>query len=145
MKREIAWYVERRLTLRMVKAEHQRPHGKLQPLEIPMWKWEQITMDFITKLPKMARRFNAIWVTMDRLTKSVHFLPIRESSSTKKLAHLYICEIIARHGVPVFIVSDHDFRFTSRFWQKFHEELGMRMHLITAYLPQTDDESEKTI
>ena len=77
MKKDVAWFVERCLTCRMVKAEHQRPHGKLQPLEIPMWKWERITMDFVTKLPKTAKGFDAIWVIVDRLTKSGHFLPIR--------------------------------------------------------------------
>lgn len=122
----------------MVKAEHQRPHGKLQPLEIPMWKWEQITMDFITKLPRTAKGFDAILVIVDRLTKGAHFLAIRESSSAEKLADVYFCEIVARHGVPVSIISDRDVRFTFRFWQKFHEELGTRLHFSTTYHPQTD-------
>ena len=116
MKREIASDVERCLTCRMVKAEHQRPHGKLQPLEIPMWKWEQITMDFITKLLRTAKGLDAIWVIVDRLTKSAHFLAIRESSSAEKLADVYVPEIVSRHGVLVSIVSDRDVRFTSRFW-----------------------------
>ena len=76
MKREIVWYVERCLTCRMIKAEHQRPHDKLWHLEVPMWKWEQITMNFITMLPKMAKGFDAIWVVVDRLTNNVHFLAI---------------------------------------------------------------------
>ena len=76
-------FVERGLTCRRVKAEHQRPHGKLQPLEVPEWKWEQITMDFITKLPRTARGVDAIWVIVDRLTKSAHFLAISESFSAE--------------------------------------------------------------
>ena len=76
MKRDIAWFVERCLTCRKVKTEYQRSHGKLQPLEIPMWKWERITMDFVTKLPKTAKGFDAIWVIVDRLTKRAHFLAI---------------------------------------------------------------------
>ena len=124
MKRDIAWFVERCLTCRMVKAEHHRPHCKLQPLEIPMWKWEQITMDFITKLLRMAKGFDAIWVIMDRLTKSAHFLAIQESSSAEKLADMYVSEIVAQHEVSISIVSDQDVRFISRFWKKFHEELG---------------------
>ncbi|KAL4555554.1 hypothetical protein LXL04_038176 [Taraxacum kok-saghyz] len=86
MKRDVARYVEECLTCRKVKAEHQRPHGKLQPLEIPVWKWEHITMDLITKLPKTPRGVDAIWVVVDRLTKSAHFLAIQESSSAEKLA-----------------------------------------------------------
>ena len=129
----------------MVKAEHQRPHGKLQPLEIPIWKWEQITMDFITKLLRTAKGFDAIWVIVDWLTKSAHFLAIRESSSAKKLADMYVHEIVSRHGVPVSIVSDRDVRFTSRFWQKLHEELGMQLHFSTTFHPQTDCRSERTI
>ncbi|CAH1418427.1 unnamed protein product [Lactuca virosa] len=145
MKREIAWYVERCLTCRIVKAEHQRSHGKLQPLEIPMWKWEHITMDFITKLPRTTKGFDFIWVIVDRLTKSAHFLAIRESSSAEKLADVYVREIVSRHGVPVSIVSDRDVSFTSRFWQKFHEELGTRLHFSTTFHPQTDGQSERTI
>ena len=145
MKRDVAWFVERCLTCRQVKAEHQRPHGKLQPLEIPEWKWEQITMDFITKLPRTARGVDAIWVIVDRLTKSAHFLAISESSSAERLAELYVREVVSRHGVPMSIVSDRDVRFTSRFWKKFHEELGTRLHFSTAYHPQTDGPSERTI
>lgn len=145
MKRDVAWFVERCLTCRRVKAEHQRPHGKLQPLEVPEWKWEHITMDFITKLPRTARGVDAIWVIVDRLTKSAHFLAISESSSAEKLAELYVREVVSRHGVPISIVSDRDVRFTSRFWKKFHEELGTRLHFSTAYHPQTDGQSERTI
>ena len=100
-----------------------------------MWKWEHIMMDFTTKLSRTAKGFDVIWVIVDRLTKSAHFLDIWESSSAKKLADLYICEIVALHGVPVSIVSYCDFRFTSHFWQKFHEELGTRLHFCTTYHP----------
>ena len=76
MKRDVAWYIERCLTCRKVKAEHQRPHGRMQPLDITVWKWEDITMDFVTKLPRSARGVDSIWVVVDRLTKSAHFIPI---------------------------------------------------------------------
>ena len=88
MKREITWYVERCLTCRMAKAEHQRSHGKLQPLEVPMWKWEQITMDFVTNLSMTVKGFDAIWFIGDRLTKIAHFLAIRESSFAENLARV---------------------------------------------------------
>ncbi|KAJ9561559.1 hypothetical protein OSB04_006719 [Centaurea solstitialis] len=145
MKRDVARYVERYLTCLRVKAEHQRPHGKLQPLDIPVWKWEHIRMDLITKLPRTPRSNDAIWVIVDRLTKSAHFIAIRESSSAEALADIYVKEIVARHGVPVTIISDRDVRFTSRFWGKFHEDLGTRLQFSTAFHPQTDGQSERTI
>nr|GEW83818.1 putative reverse transcriptase domain-containing protein [Tanacetum cinerariifolium] len=114
MKKDITVYVSRCLTCLKVKAEHQRPSGLLQQLEIPEWKWERIAMDFVTKLPQTSSGHDAIWVIMDRLTKSAYFLPIREDYKMDRLARLYLNEIIARHGVSVLIISDHDSRFTSR-------------------------------
>ncbi|GJU29600.1 putative reverse transcriptase domain-containing protein [Tanacetum coccineum] len=116
MNRDIATYVSECLTCAKVKAEHQRPSGLLQQPEIAEWKWESIIMDFITKLPRTRNGHDAIWVVVDRLTKSAHFLVIREDYSTKKLARLYTNEIIARHGVHVSIISDRDAWFTSRLW-----------------------------
>ncbi|KAJ9545764.1 hypothetical protein OSB04_025471 [Centaurea solstitialis] len=145
MKRDVARYVESCLTCLKVKAEHQKPHGKMQPLEIPEWKWENITMDLITKLPKTPRKFDVIWVIVDWLTKSALFLAIRESSTVEQLAEIYVKEVVSRHGVPVSIISDRDVRFTSRFWERFHSELGTRLHFSTAYHPQTDGQSERTI
>jgi hypothetical protein len=76
MKREIAKYVSECDTCRRVKADHLRPAGNLQPLSIPEWKWENIYMDFIVGLPRTSRGYNPIWVIMDRLTKSAHFIPV---------------------------------------------------------------------
>ena len=106
MKKEIVWIVEWCLTCRKVKAEHQRPYGKMQPLPIPMWKWEDITMDFITKFPRTACVVNSSWVIMDRLTKSVYFIPIAESVTTEKLVDIYVREVVVQHGVPILVVSD---------------------------------------
>ncbi|GJR73801.1 putative reverse transcriptase domain-containing protein [Tanacetum coccineum] len=145
MKRDIATYVSKCLTCSKVKAEHQRPSGLLQQPEIPEWKWDKITMDFITKLPKTKSGHDTIWVIVDRLTKSAHFLATREDYSTERLAKLYIDEIVARHGVPVSIISDRDGRFTSRFWQTLQKALGTQLDMSTAYHPQTDGQSERTI
>ncbi|KAD3066941.1 hypothetical protein E3N88_34821 [Mikania micrantha] len=145
MKKDIALYVGKCLTCSKVKAEHQKPSGLLQQPEIPQWKWEQISMDFITKLPRTPRGFDSIWVIVDRLTKSAHFLPIREDYKMEKLSTLYINEIIARHGTPTSIISDRDSGFTSRFWQSLQKALGTRVNLSTAYHPQTDGQSERTI
>ncbi|KAI3691635.1 hypothetical protein L6452_31434 [Arctium lappa] len=138
MKLDVARYVERCVTCSQVKAEHQRPYGSLQSLEIPEWKWEHITMDFVTKLPKILRGHDTIWVIVDRLTKSAHFLPMRETLPMDKLAKLYIDEVVSRHGIPLSIVSDRDSRFTSNFWDGFQKELGTRVKLSTTYHPQTN-------
>nr|GEZ89184.1 hypothetical protein [Tanacetum cinerariifolium] len=115
MKADIATYVSKYLTCARVKAEHQRPSGLLVQPAIPEWKWDNIIMDFITKLPKSSHGFDTIWVIMDRLTKSDHLLPIRENDPLDKLARLYLNRIVARHGIPVSIICDRDGRFTSNF------------------------------
>ncbi|GJW87904.1 putative reverse transcriptase domain-containing protein [Tanacetum coccineum] len=115
MKADIATYVSKCLTCARVKAEHQRPSGLLVQPTIPEWKWDNITMDFITKLPKSSQGFRTIWVIVDRLTKSAHFLPIRENDPLDKLARLYLNRIVARHRIHVSIICDRDGRFTSNF------------------------------
>nr|GEV90602.1 reverse transcriptase domain-containing protein [Tanacetum cinerariifolium] len=108
MKADIATYVSKCLTCAKVKAEHQRPSGMLVQPVIPVWKWEKITMDFITKLPKSSQGLDTIWVIVDRLTKSTHFLPIRENDPMDKLARLYLGRLVTRHGTPVSIIYDRD-------------------------------------
>ncbi|GJX15544.1 putative reverse transcriptase domain-containing protein [Tanacetum coccineum] len=115
--------------------------AEYQP-EIPVWKWEGIAMDFVTKLPRTSSGHDTIWVIVDRLTKSAHFLPMREDY---KMDRLYLNEIVARHGVPISIIPDRDSRFTSRFWQSMQEALGPRLDMSTVYHPQTDGKSERTI
>ncbi|KAI3825397.1 hypothetical protein L1987_06880 [Smallanthus sonchifolius] len=145
MKKDIALYVAKCLTCSKVKFEHQRPSGLLEQPEIPVWKWENLAMDFITKLPRTSSGYDNIWVIIDRLTKSAHFLPIREDYRVEKLARIYIDEIMSRHCVPLNIISDRDARFTSRFWQSLQTALGTRLDLSTAYHPQTDGQTERTI
>ncbi|GJT14763.1 putative reverse transcriptase domain-containing protein [Tanacetum coccineum] len=115
IKVDIATYVSKCLTCAKVKAKHQRPLGLLVQPAIPEWKWDNITMDFITKLPKSSQGFDTIWVIMDRLTKSAHFLPIRQNDPLDKLARLYLNRIVARHEIPVSIICDRDRRFTLNF------------------------------
>nr|AAR06331.1 putative polyprotein [Oryza sativa Japonica Group] len=126
-----------------VKAEHQRPAGLLQPLQIPEWKWEEIGMDFIMGLPRTLSGHDSIWVVIDRLTKVAHFIPVHTIYSGKKLAELYLARIMCLHGVPKKIVSDRGSQFTSKFWQKLQEELGTRLKFSTAYHPQTDGQTER--
>ncbi|GJT73919.1 putative reverse transcriptase domain-containing protein [Tanacetum coccineum] len=145
MKRDVAEYVSRCLTCSKIKSEHQKPSGLLQQPEIPKWKWEKITMDLVTKLPRSSSGYDAIWVIVDRLTKSAHFLPIREDYKMEKLARIYINEIVARQGVPMSIISDRDGRFASHLWQALQEALGTKLHMSTAYHLETDGQSEHTI
>ncbi|GKE56153.1 putative reverse transcriptase domain-containing protein [Tanacetum coccineum] len=145
IKADIATYVSKCLTCARVKAEHQRPSELLVQPAIPKWKWDNITMDFITKLPKSSQGFDTIWVIMDRLTKFVHSLPIRKNDPLDNLARLYLNKIIARHGLPVSIICDRDGRFTSNFWRSFQKALGTDLSMSTAYHLETDGQSERTI
>ncbi|GJY41860.1 putative reverse transcriptase domain-containing protein [Tanacetum coccineum] len=108
-------------------------------------KYVRIDMDFVTKLPRTSSGHDTIWVIVDHLTKSDHFLPMHEDYKTDRFARLYLNEIVARHGVPISIISDCDSHFTSRFWQSMQEALGTRLDMSTAYHPQTDGQSEDTI
>ncbi|GKC83412.1 putative reverse transcriptase domain-containing protein, partial [Tanacetum coccineum] len=113
-----------------------RPLGLLQQPEIPEWKWDRITMNFITRLPRSSSGYDTNWVIVDRLTKSTHFLAIREDYKMEKLARLYIDEIVAGHGVPMSIISDHDGRFTSRFLaniiESFRDAIGYEYGLSSS-------------
>ncbi|GKC67828.1 putative reverse transcriptase domain-containing protein, partial [Tanacetum coccineum] len=108
MQKDIAMYVSKCLTCLKVKTEHQRPSGLLQELEIPKWKWEGIAMDVKTMLPRTSSGYDTIWVIMDRLTKSTHFIRMREDYKMERLARIYLNEIVARHGIPISIISDRD-------------------------------------
>ena len=145
MKKEIANFISRCLTCQQMKAEHQKPAGKIQPLPILVWKWDKITMDFVTELPKTRRQHDAIWMIVDRLTKSMHFLPVSNDDPLDKLAQLYVEEIVRLYGVPISIVSNRDPRFTSRFWSSLQDAMGTRLHFSTAFHPQTDGQSNRTI
>ncbi|GJV94091.1 putative reverse transcriptase domain-containing protein [Tanacetum coccineum] len=144
MKADIATYVSKCLTYAKIKAKHQWLSGLLVQPAIPEWKWDNITMDFITKLPKSSHGFDTIWVIVDRLTKSAHFLPIREDDPLDKLARLYLNRIVARHGIPVSIICDRDGRFTSNFWRSFQKALGTDLSMSIAYHPKTDSQSQRT-
>nr|GFB45973.1 putative reverse transcriptase domain-containing protein [Tanacetum cinerariifolium] len=144
MKADITTFVSKCLTCAKVKAKHQKPSGLLQQPEIPEWKWEKITMDFVSGLPRTLSRYDSIWVIVDRLTKSAH-LPMKKTDSIEKLAQLYLKEIVYRHGVPVSIISDRDILFTSIFWETLQKALGTQLNLSIAYHPETDGQSERMI
>ncbi|GKE50335.1 putative reverse transcriptase domain-containing protein [Tanacetum coccineum] len=107
--------------------------------------WDNITMDFVTKLPKSSQGYDTIWVIVDRLTKSVIFIPMRETDSMEKLARMYQKEVVTRHGILVLIICDRDPRFASNFWRSLQKVLGTNLDMSTAYHPQTNAQSERNI
>jgi len=143
MKREVAKYVSECDIYHRVKASHLKPAGTLQPLSIPEWKWEDISMDFIVGLPRTQKGYDSIWVVVDRLTKSAHFIPVSTRYSTKRYAELYIERILCLHGIPKTVISDRGSQFTARFWEQLHTCLGTRVIRSSAYHPQTDGQTER--
>ena len=113
IKRNITESVSKCLMCQQVKAEHQKPIETLQPLPMSEWKWKHITIDFVVGLPRTQTSHDVIWVIVDILTKSTHFLAIHSTFSLERLVRLYINEIVKLHGVPISIVLDRDPWFTS--------------------------------
>ena len=110
---------------------------------IPEWKWDKLSMDFITGLPRTRSGYDSIWVVVDRLTKVAHFIPVKTTYTSAKLAKIYMTRIVCLHGVPRTIVSDRGTQFTSKFWNQLHETLGTRLEFSTAFHPQTDGQTER--
>jgi hypothetical protein len=143
MKQEIAKYVSECDTCRRIKANHLRPTRNLQPLIIPEWKWENICMDFIVGLPRTSRGYNSIWVIVDRLTKSAHFIPIAMTYRVGQYVELYISRIVHYYGIPKIIISDRGSIFVAHFWEQLHECLGTHLIRSSAYHPQVDGQMER--
>jgi hypothetical protein len=106
MKHKTTRYVSECDTCQKVKGDYMKPGGLLQPLSIPEWKWDYISMDFIVGLPMTTHKFDSIWVIMDRLSKSAHFIPVNTSYNVQKYAEIYIAHVLCLHGVPKMIISD---------------------------------------
>nr|GEW22154.1 putative reverse transcriptase domain-containing protein [Tanacetum cinerariifolium] len=143
MKAEIATYVNK--MYQDLKKLYWWPNMKAEIATYVSMEVGNITMDFFTKLSKTSTGQDIIWVIFDGLTKSAYFLLMRENDSMEKLTRQYLKEIVTRHGVPVLIISDQDGRFTSQFWQSLQKALGTQLDMSTAYHPQTDGQSERTI
>jgi hypothetical protein len=143
MNREIAKYISECDTCQSINASHLKVAGTLEPLPIPSWKWENICMDFIVGLPNTSRHHDSIWVIVDRLTKTAHFLPVHTTHKTKKYAEIYVDQIVRLHGIPKTIVSDRGALFVARFWEQLQESLGTRAIRSSAYHPQTDGQTER--
>ncbi|WMV44978.1 hypothetical protein MTR67_038363 [Solanum verrucosum] len=145
MKKGIAEFVVKCPNCQQVKVEHQRPNGMTQNIELPKWKWEMINMDFITGLPRSRRQHDSIWVVVDRMTKSAHFLRIKTTYTTEVYAKLYLQEMFRLHGVSISIISDKGAQFTAQFWKSFQKGLGSKVNLSIAFHPQINGQVERTI
>jgi hypothetical protein len=143
MKKDIAEYILGVMKCQQVKAEHQHPAGLLQPLPIPEWKWEVISMDFITGLPMTVKKHDSIMVVVDKLSKVAHFIPVKSTHKANDIANIFMKEIFRLHGLPKAIISDRDTKFTSNFWKGLFQELGTQLKFSTAYHPQTDGQTER--
>jgi hypothetical protein len=143
MKREIAKYIAECDTCQRVKASHLKVAGTLQPLLVPTWKWEDICMDFIVGFPNTFRYHDSIWVIMDRLTKTAHFLPVHTTYKTEKYAKIYIDQIVRLHGIPKTIVSGRGALFVAHFLEQLQKSLGTHVIRSSAYHPQTDGQIER--
>jgi IS30 family transposase len=143
MKGEIAEYVSNCDTCQRIKASHLKTAGQMQPLTIPAWKWDDISMDFIVGLPLTPRKHDSIWVIVDRLTKTAHFIPVHTTYSTERYAKIYIDLIVRLHGVPKTILSDRGTQFVARFLAQVHESLGAKLIHSSSYHPQTDGQTKR--
>jgi hypothetical protein len=142
MKREAARYVSECDTCRKVKADYMKPRGLLQPLSIPEWKWDDISMDFIVGLPLTACKFDSIWVIIDRLSKSTHFIPVHTNYNVQKYVQIYIARVLCLDGVLKMIISDRGLQFITHFWEQLHASLGTHLIHSLVYHPQTDGQTE---
>jgi hypothetical protein len=143
MKVDIAKYVAECDTCHWMKASHLKSVGVLQPLSIPMWKWDYICMDFIVDLPLTARKKDSIWVIVDRLTKTAHFIAMHTTYSVQQYAELYMDHIVRLHGISKTIISDRGTQFVARFWEQLHDCLGTKLIRNSSYHPQTDGQTER--
>jgi transposase InsO family protein len=126
-----------------MKARHLKSIGVLKPLSIPMWKWDDISMDFIVGIPLTARKKDSIWVIVDRLTKTAHFIAVRTTYSVHQYAELYMDHIVRLHAIPKTIMSGRGTQFVARFWEQLHECLGKKITRSSSYHPQTDGQTER--
>nr|XP_034928106.1 uncharacterized protein LOC118059372 [Populus alba] len=145
MRKEVVGYVAKCSICLQVKVEHRKLARLLQPFPVPEWKWEIITLDFVSGLPRGKRGNDAIWVIVDRLTKSAFFLPVKMTYPVDRLAKIYVNKVVRLHRVPTSIVSDRDLRFTSRLWLSIQHALGTNLSISIAFHPQTDGQFERVI
>ena len=138
MKTKVAEYLARCLECQQVKTECQHPAGLLQPLPIPSWKWEVISLDFITGLPKNQNQNDSIMVLVDKLSKATHFIPVKTTYKAANIAYIFLKQIFRLHGVPKVIISYRDPKFTGNFWKSLFKGLNTTINFTTSFHPQID-------
>ena len=142
MKRDVLSYVTRCLPCQRIKAERIKYPGKLQPNEVPQMKWENISVDFITGLPR-SKGYDSIFVVVDMLTKMAHLFPIHKDASAKDIAHVFMKGVFLYHGLPRRIIFDRDSKLTYNFWKAIFEATGTQLSYSTTYHPQSDGQTER--
>jgi hypothetical protein len=143
MKHDVVHFITKCLECRQVKSDHYHLVGLLQPHDVPMFKWEVISMDFVVGFLLTSHRHNAILVIVDKLTKSAQFIPIRDTYDVTNVARVFLNEVIHLHGIPKNIISDRDSRFTFRFWTSLQSTLGTQLNLSTTYHPKIYGKTER--
>jgi hypothetical protein len=143
MKKEVVDFIMICVECQKVEAEHRHPAGMLQYLPILEWKWEVVTMDFITKFPRTAKQHDSIIVVVDKLAKDAHFIPVKSTHKAADIVEIYMHEVANFHGVPRTIVSDIDSKFTSNFWKVLFKGFGTSLNFITTYHPELDGQTER--
>ncbi|EIW72393.1 hypothetical protein TREMEDRAFT_26078 [Tremella mesenterica DSM 1558] len=143
VRKDVEDYIAGCAVCQRAKTNRQRSHGELKPLEVATKPWSSISMDFIEELPN-SHGYNSILVVVDRLTKWAIFIPTTTKLTAAGLSELIMDYVVAQHGLPENIVSDRGSKFTSKFWKNLTDSLGIRLHLSTAYHPQTDGQTERT-
>ena len=142
LKRDKAKFVTKFPYCQQTKAEHRRSGGLTQEMAIPTWKWEDAKMDFIVGLPRTHNQIDSIWVIVDRLTKSVHFIPIKATDSVEGYAKFYLKEIVTIYGLTLSIILGRGTQFTSHLWKAFQSGLGTKVKLCNVFHSQTDGFAE---
>jgi hypothetical protein len=142
MKGETTEYLARCQYCQQVKVEHQHPAGLLQPLPVSEWKWETISLDFITGFPKTQKQNDSIMVVIDKLSKSAHFIPVKSTFKAINIIEIFMKEIFRLHGVPKMVISDRDVKFTSTFWKELFAGINTNLNFSTSYHPQMDGQTE---
>jgi hypothetical protein len=143
MKKEFADFISKCLECQKVKDEHRHPTGLLQPLTIPEWKWEVVTMYFITKVLRTNKKHDSIMVVVDNLTKAAHFIPVKLTHMTINIADIYMREFYRLQGIPKTIVSDRDPKFTSNFWKGLFNAFEKKLNFSTTYHSESDGKIER--
>jgi hypothetical protein len=143
MKKDIADYLAKCLECQKVKLEHRHPTGLLQPLSIPEWKWETISMDFITTLPRSTKQNDAIMVVVEKLRKDAHFIPVKSTCKEIDISNIFMKEIFRLHGMPKEIIFDRDTKFTYNFWISLFDGFETKLLFSTTYHPHTDGKKKR--